>query len=59
MAKRNKILKLVDDPVQCVPYKAPIISLRLYINEEDPQSTITFNYNHAKNQLMAFDTVTL
>lgn len=58
MTKRNKILKLAQDPIQCVPYKAPIISLRLYVNEEDLQSTITLNYNHAKNQLMAFDTVT-
>lgn len=58
MTKRNNVLKLVEEPVAYCDYKAPIIALRLYINEEDPQSIITLNYDHAKNKLMAFDSVT-
>lgn len=58
MTKQNKVLKLAADPVQYVPYKAPIVALHLYVNEDDPQSTITLNYDHAKNKLMAFDSVT-
>lgn len=58
MTKQNKVLKLATDPVQYVPYKAPIVALHLYANEEDPQSMVTLNYDHAKNKLMAFDSVT-
>ena len=58
MTKRNNLLKLVEEPVAYCEYKAPIIALRLYINEEDLQSAISFNYNHLKNQLIAFDSLT-
>lgn len=58
MTKRNKILKLVEEPVEHLPYRTPVLSLRLYINDEDLQSAITLNYNHIKNQLTAFDSLT-